>query len=43
LNGRDQIAVGQVGERVPAVEAADVFEENEMLTMCAVKGFHIGP
>src|SRR4051812_25501178 len=26
-----------------AVEAADVFEENEMLTMGAVEGFHIDP
>jgi hypothetical protein len=43
LNRRDQIAVGQIGERMAAVQTADVLEENEMLTMGAVEGFHISP
>src|SRR5882757_4179388 len=43
LNGGHEVPVRQVGKRVAAVETADVLEENEMLTMCAMKGFHSAP
>jgi hypothetical protein len=43
LHGGHEVPVGQVGQRVAAVEAADVLEEHQMLTMCAMKGFHLAP
>jgi hypothetical protein len=41
LHSGYQVAVRQIGKRVAAVEAADVFKENEMLAMGAMKGFHV--
>ena len=40
LDGGHQVAVGQVGERASAIQAADVFEENQVLTVGAVESFH---
>ena len=41
LNGGHEVPVGQVRKRMAAVETADVFEENEMLAVGAMKGFHV--
>jgi hypothetical protein len=41
LEGRHQIPVGQVGERLPAIQTAHVFEENQVLAVSAVESFHV--
>jgi hypothetical protein len=41
LDGGHQIPVGQVGERAPAIQTADVFKENQMLTVSTVESFHV--
>jgi hypothetical protein len=43
LDGGHKIAIGQVRKRVAAVQTTDVLEENEMLTMRAMEGFHVAP
>lgn len=41
LHGGHQIPVGQIRERMPAIEAVDILEKNQVLTMCAVESFQI--
>ncbi len=43
LDGGHEVPVGQVRKRMAAIQATDVFEENETLTMRAMKGFHGAP
>jgi hypothetical protein len=43
LNRRHERAIRQVCKRMSAIETVDILEENQMLAVSAVKGFHIGP